>query len=151
MEAVIRGNRNDGRLVKIGASAYRGERRCADGRLDSRIFRDVNTKEALFQWETWREAGARSDMAAMAEKVKARSETPTPAPKQEAERGEAMIKADKTEAPPLYVLTIVGGGPLYVFDCEDKAFAVCDALTAAAKVSGFAAKYDVSEVKRWTE
>ena len=150
MEAVIRGNRNDGRLVKISASAYRGERRCADGRMDSRIFRDVNAKEAAFQWETWKEAGARSDIAANAARVKAKLETP--APKQvAAEKGEAMAKADKTEAPPLYVLTIVGGGPLYVFDGEDKAFAVCDALTAAAKMSGFAAKYDVSEVKRWAE
>ena len=36
--------------------------------------------------------------------------------------------------------------------CEsfDKAVAVCDALTLGAKASGFAATYDVVEVKKWT-
>ena len=32
----------------------------------------------------------------------------------------------------------------------DKAVAVCDALTLGAKASGFAATYDVVEVKKWT-
>lgn len=41
---------------------------------------------------------------------------------------------------------------VYTDWCEsfDKAVAVCDALTLGAKASGFAATYDVVEVKKWT-
>lgn len=43
-------------------------------------------------------------------------------------------------------------GGVAVAWCEsfDKAVAVCDALTLGAKASGFAATYDVVEVKKWT-
>ena len=59
------------------------------------------------------------------------------------------MEKNTTETSNMYVLTVVGGAPIYWFDSEDKAFAVCDALTAAAEASGFAAKYDVTVIKKW--
>lgn len=50
----------------------------------------------------------------------------------------------------IYTIQIVGGASIAWTESFDKAVAVCDALTLAAKASGFAAKYDVVEVKRWT-
>ena len=59
------------------------------------------------------------------------------------------MEKDITNDKGIYVLTVVGGGPLYWFDDEDRAFAFCDALTAAAKASGFDARYDVSRIEKW--
>lgn len=140
---VIAGDRHSGRLTHTSANAYKGERRRMDGRMDSRIFHATSNTEATFMWETWKEAGARADRAALAARAKR-------APKQ-TDKAEEQSMNTNTSPAGLYVLTVVGGAPLYVFDNEDKAFAVCDALTAAAKASGFAAKYDVSEVKKWAE
>lgn len=49
-----------------------------------------------------------------------------------------------------YVVMVVGGAPIFVVEDFDHAASVCDALAAGAKASGFSAKYDVVEVKRWT-
>lgn len=46
--------------------------------------------------------------------------------------------------------TVVGGVAVAWCESFDKAVAVCDALTLGAKASGFAATYDVVEVKKWT-
>ena len=45
---------------------------------------------------------------------------------------------------------MVGGVAVAWCESFDKAVAVCDALTLGAKASGFAATYDVVEVKKWT-
>lgn len=50
----------------------------------------------------------------------------------------------------IYVVMVVGGVAVAWCETFDKACAVCDALTLGAKASGFAAKYDVIEVKKWT-
>lgn len=57
----------------------------------------------------------------------------------------ADAKLDK-----IYVVMVVGGVAVAWCESFDKAVAVCDALTLGAKASGFAASYDVVEVKKWT-
>ncbi len=57
----------------------------------------------------------------------------------------ADAKLDK-----IYVVMVVGGVAVAWCESFDKAVAVCDALTLGAKASGFAATYDVVEVKKWT-
>lgn len=49
----------------------------------------------------------------------------------------------------IYVVMVVGGVAVAWCESFDKAVAVCDALTLGAKASGFAATYDVVEVKKW--
>lgn len=49
-----------------------------------------------------------------------------------------------------YVVMVVGGAPIFVVEDFENAASICDALTAGAEASGFAAKYDVVEVKRWS-
>lgn len=49
----------------------------------------------------------------------------------------------------VYVVQVVGGPAIYFTDDFDVAASVCDGLAAGAKASGFAAAYDVVEVKRW--
>lgn len=63
-------------------------------------------------------------------------------------KGKEMGKDEEMDT--IYTIQIVGGASIAWTESFDKAVAVCDALTLAAKASGFAAKYDVVEVKRWT-
>lgn len=58
--------------------------------------------------------------------------------------------AKNDETGEIYVVQVVGGAAIAWCETFDRAAQVCDALTVAAKASGFAAKYDVVEVKRWT-
>lgn len=64
-------------------------------------------------------------------------------------RKEAEMEKDES-MDKIYTIQVVGGASIAWTESFDKAVAVCDALTLAAKASGFAAKYDVVEVKRWT-
>lgn len=100
------------------------------------------------QWAEAVQKAADEAKRATATAAKRESETGT-----KSDQGGMTMAVTKNEGgqPKLYALLVVGGAPLYVFDNEDKAFAVHDALTAAAKASGFAAKYDVVEVERWVE
>lgn len=66
-----------------------------------------------------------------------------------------MTSSKATEPKPAtpdttYVVMVVGGAPIFVVEDFEHAVSVCDALAAGAKASGFAAKYDVVEVKRWS-
>lgn len=56
----------------------------------------------------------------------------------------------KAKLDKIYVVMVVGGVAVAWCESFDKAVAVCDALTLGAKASGFAATYDVVEVKKWT-
>lgn len=61
-----------------------------------------------------------------------------------------MQDATKNRTDLIYVVMVVGGVAVAWCETFDKAAAVCDALTLGAKASGFAASYDVVEVKKWT-
>ena len=108
------------------------------GKFDRRRFNCRRT-EAERAWEAWKDETLERERASMREKTE-------PA-KKGAEVSERTGKEDEGS----YVLMVVGGPALYVFESLDKAASVCDALTEAARVSGFAAKYDVVQVKRWRE
>lgn len=141
---VIDGNRRTGRLWCIKPTVYEGERLTRDGHLERRRFTDVSAKEARFMWREWcgfRAAEERRD-AELARRARAE--------KNETKEKKTMEKKVPSDGK-IYALSVVGGPSLYVFEDFGKACAVCDALTAAAKASGFAAKYDVTEVKRWAE
>lgn len=143
---IIAGNSRDGKLVCIGANHYEGTKPMPNGKQDRKKFK-MPKKDAIAAWTEWRdeEPDTRPDRPKRKKDVKfvnvkgkqmASSSLPGP-PKPPEEK--------------VYALAIVGGAPLYVFRSLDKAAAVCDALTQAAKASGFAAKYDVVEVKEWKE
>ena len=140
--AIVAGNSRDGRLIRIGPDHFEGTKRLPNGKLDRKKFR-MQKADARRAWEEWRDEEP--------------EERPAP-PKQERDvrfvdvKEKQMATTTKKEAEEkVYALAIVGGAPLYVFRSLDKAAAVCDALTQAAKASGFAAKYDVVEVKEWKE
>lgn len=156
---ILSGDKHNGQLMRISHGTFTGTCRIeSTGQMDRKRFVNGDWRAAVREYEEWCARVRERDMekrrrlcgykgGATAETAKTRPEPKEP------ERGEKSMKTTDTAAaqPKLYALAVVGGATLYVFDNEDKAFAVCDALTAAAKASGFAAKYDVTEVKRWVD
>lgn len=97
-------------------------------------------------------------LEAMTEKVrpKAKVQEPKEKPaytepfKKDEEKGADMATTADAKLDKIYVVMVVGGVAVAWCESFDKAVAVCDALTLGAKASGFAATYDVVEVKKWT-
>lgn len=138
-ERVIAGNTRDGQLICKGMDKYEGT--CVVGRKTLRkLFRGRRCAVQV-EWSRWMEQCS-ADEVRRIDKAKEEAMAST---------ASAAKPASRAAQPKLYALSVVGGAPLYAFDDEDKAFAVCDALTEAAKASGFAAKYDVMELRRWSE
>lgn len=128
----IAGNTRDGLLVNIGMDLYEGSRPAPGGKFETKRFR-MRRADALREFSAWNaEAPARRDEAGGKEVA-------------------VTVAVKQSEKKELYVLCIVGGAPLFAFCDFDKAASVCSALEAAAKASGFAAKYDVVAVKEWNE
>lgn len=94
----------------------------------------------------------------MEEKVrpKAKAQQPKEKPaytepfKKDEVKGADMATTADAKLDKIYVVMVVGGVAVAWCESFDKAVAVCDALTLGAKASGFAATYDVVEVKKWT-
>lgn len=145
MGKTIDGNMRDGRLICIGSNCFEGTKRLPNGKFDRKKFR-MPRKQAVERWRQWRDEEWRQQ---------AKSENREFACDEAKKEGEtevmATTTAKKADDGKLYALAVVGGAPLYVFKSFDKASSVCDALTQAAKASGFAAKYDVVEVREWQE
>lgn len=97
-------------------------------------------------------------LEAMKEKVrpKAKAQQPKEKPaytepfKKDEAKGADMATTADAKLDKIYVVMVVGGVAVAWCESFDKAVAVCDALTLGAKASGFAATYDVVEVKKWT-
>lgn len=102
-------------------ATYMGTYQMPDGKMDRRMFNCATNKDAYTEPFKKDEAKG-ADMATTAD-----------------------AKLDK-----IYVVMVVGGVAVAWCESFDKAVAVCDALTLGAKASGFAATYDVVEVKKWT-
>lgn len=148
--SVIAGNTRQGRLIYEGVDRYIGTRRVGH-RMEQKRFNGRRCAVQL-EWSKWVEAGKTQESESARRKAALDAlEKERSRPREDAGAMKGNDMEAKGKKGGVFALCVVGGAPLYVFDCEDKAFAVCDALTEAAKASGFAAKYDVVEVKRWTE
>lgn len=147
---VVAGNKYRGYLETAGRNKYHGSVRLPSGKFASRFFSAPNNIKALEMWTEW----ANEQRAATGEL--ARKFRPEPAEMKE-ETNHMATKATTTAATKpklpdsIYCVVIVGGAPVIYTADQDKALAVASALETAAKVSGFAAKYDVVEVKAWTD
>lgn len=143
-ERVIAGNSREGTLTYNG-HYYVGT--CyvpSTGRFDRKKF-DMPRHEALRMWREWCGRLRAADLEKRTEAVKAKPRAA------DVESKEDVTVEQKAGERKIYALCVVGGASLYVFESFDKACSVCDALTMAAKASGFSAKYDVVEVKRWVD
>ena len=151
-ERIVTGNSQTGILYRQSAGgAYRGTRITVDGKTDSRIFKGLDSpKAAITVWREWQDAEVAKERRAMQKKA-GRADEPGASLRIVEESEEEVATQKDSRSGEVYALVVVGGAPLYWFESYDKAMAVQDALTHAAKASGFAAKYDVCEVKRWAE
>lgn len=135
---------------------YEGTYCLPNGKFDRRRFKQPTRAKAVAAYEQWCAEMDERVREAMAEAVRPRTpkREPNPAEKEMAGKKEesmpANVKAPASDDGKIYVVMVVGGVAVAWCDTFDKAAAVCDGLTAGAKASGFAATYDVMEVKKWT-
>ena len=158
--ATVAGNTHDGILTWRGDNAFEGSVRLMNGRFDRRRFLVPNNANrvtvARQEWEKWKSEVRREEREKMNRRAHGQDDddgTTTAVPKSKG--GANMTSSKATEPKPAtpdttYVVMVVGGAPIFVVEDFEHAVSVCDALAAGAKASGFAAKYDVVEVKRWT-
>lgn len=128
-------NQQGGRGKLYGSTrgaTYMGTYQMPDGKMDRRMFNCATNKDAIKAYTDWCADMDERILEAMKEKGADMATT-------------ADAKLDK-----IYVVMVVGGVAVAWCESFDKAVAVCDALTLGAKASGFAATYDVVEVKKWT-
>lgn len=173
-ERVIAGDRFNGVLMSY-TTYYVGT--ClvpSTGKMDRRRFSGSRGK-ALSDWNAWCDEVRDSDLAARKRSVSRRggqsspdaAESPAPRPilplddMPEPEKEEPPVESAEehpeqgdsvrpdTLPVSVFVVQVVGGPAIYYTDDFDVAVQVCDGLSAGAKASGFAAAYDVAEVKRW--
>lgn len=117
-----------------------------DGKMDRRMFNCATNKDAIRAYTDWCADMDARILEEMEEKVrpKAKAQQPKEKPaytepfKKDEVKGADMATTADAKLDKIYVVMVVGG------------VAVCDALTLGAKASGFAATYDVVEVKKWT-
>ena len=151
---VIAGNQRYGRLWRVRPDVFRGEWVDRRGKLHTKEFTGVTGPEARFQWRYWQEqmdGRQAADMRLAARRQAEREDARAAATPKQATTKEAEMPSKETKAPggAVYVVTVVGGAPIRYAADQDTALAVAEALEAAAKASGFAAKYDVVEVQPW--
>lgn len=115
-------------------ATYMGTYQMPDGKMDRRMFNCATNKDAIKAYTDWCADMDARILEEMEEKVRPKAKAQQP-----------KEKLDK-----IYVVMVVGGVAVAWCESFDKAVAVCDALTLGAKASGFAATYDVVEVKKWT-
>lgn len=139
-----------------GDGAWEGTYQKPDGKMDRKRFRAETTMQVKELYVDWCHEQDAEFGRAMRERVqpkpKPRIDEDVPATVQKGERKDKDMtnsNAGERANGNIYVITVVGGAGIAWTESFDKAAAVCDALTEAAKASGFAAKYDVVEVKKW--
>lgn len=120
-------------------ATYMGTYQMPDGKMDRRMFNCATNKDAIRAYTDWCADMDARILEAMKEKVRPKAK------EQQPKENPAYTELDK-----IYVVMVVGGVAVAWCESFDKAVAVCDALTLGAKASGFAATYDVVEVKKWT-
>lgn len=156
--ATVAGNTHDGILKWMGNNAFEGTVLLNNGRFDRRRFLvpdNANRVTAARQeWEKWKSEVRREEREKMTRRAHGHDDHDGMIPISKSERGEDMTSSKTTGPKPAtsdttYVVMVVGGAPIFVVEDFEHAASVCDALTAGAKASGFAAQYDVVEVKRW--
>lgn len=140
-----------------GDGAWEGTYQKPDGKMDRKRFRAENTMQVKELYVDWCHEQDAEFGRVMRERVQ-------PKPKSRVDDEATVTTVQKSERKDkdmtnsnvgerargnIYVITVVGGAGIAWTESFDKAAAVCDALTEAAKASGFAAKYDVVEVKKW--
>lgn len=144
-----------------GGTFWEGTYEMPNGKMNRKRFRAEDTRCAKELYADWCRELSAEVRDEMREKVrpKAQKKAPDVSENAECEKGarqttgesgkeNEMGKDDTMDK--IYTIQIVGGASIAWTESFDKAVAVCDALTLAAKASGFVAKYDVVEVKRWT-
>lgn len=139
-------------------STFMGTYQMPDGKFDRRMFNVSTNKEAVKAYTDWCADMDARILEAMTERVqpKAKARQPKERPaytepfRKDEGKGADMAVTMNGEPDKIYVVMVVGGAAVTYCETFDKAAAVCDALTLGAKASGFAAKYDVVEVKKWT-
>lgn len=159
--STVAGNTHDGILKWMGNGAFEGSILLPDGSFDRRRFLVDNdarrVRSAIKEWEQWKSEVRRAEREKMRARGrgerKARESAEAEPKRKEVDMTTAKTTktAGKTQDDDVtYVVMVVGGAPIFVVEDFDHAASVCDALAAGAKASGFSAKYDVVEVKRWT-
>lgn len=163
-DSTVAGNTRDGLLRWLGGGTFEGSVRLVNGRFDRRRFivEDDAKKmsNARREWEAWKSEVRREERAKMRNRARGlddrdrgvneknrpelRKEVDMASPRTTQEKSETS-KSDTT-----FVVMVVGGAPVFVIEDFEQAISVCDALVAGARASGFAAKYDVVEVKKWS-
>lgn len=134
--------------------SYEGTYLLPNGKYDRRKFKASSNREAVSMYEKWcADMDARVEQA-MLDAIRPKRKDGAGGVKELQETEERDMAARSSEngkvSEVIYVVMVVGGVAVAWCETLDKAVAVCDALTLGAKASGFAAKYDVLEVKKWT-
>ena len=161
--STVAGNVQDGVLKWMGGGSFEGSVKLMNGRFDRRRFLVENTakrvSEARRDWEKWKAEVRQEERQKMRERAHGKDDRDAPTEKMTAKEGAANMAATKSGKTDThignvtdrtYVVMVVGGAPIFVVENFEDAASICDALTAGAEASGFAAKYDVVEVKRWS-
>lgn len=136
-------------LAPVTGRSYDGTYELPNGKFDRRIFKQPSNAKAVKAYEEWCKEMDERILRAMQEKVRPKKKQDIPQEVRE-EKGAIVQDANKNRTDLIYVVMVVGGVAVAWCETFDKAAAVCDALTLGAKASGFAASYDVVEVKKWT-
>lgn len=147
-----------------GDGSWEGTYQRPDGKTQRKRFRAENTMRAKEQYVSWCEEQDAFFEKEKRQKAEVKSQKiglqEAPAPKRvppenpvsetqgEEEKGRKAVEETKPTGT-IYVITVASGVCISWTDSLEKAVAICDALAEAARASGFDAKYDVAEVKKW--
>lgn len=145
-----------GRLVPISGGTFEGTYLMPDGKYDRRRFKQPNNAKAVSAYKRW-VVEMDGEVARMMEerenpqkaKAKASSTNRAAGKRKEPTMAQTSTGADRN-AEVAYIVMVVGGPAVTWCETFDKAASVCDALSMTAKASGFSARYDVVEVRKWT-
>ncbi len=148
--------------TKNGAGFYEGTYQMPNGKMNRKRFFAEDTRQAKSLYADWCRELEDEIETEMRERVKPkRADKQTEVSEKDAmrdadpkiettDRKEEEMGTASEETGKVYVVQVVGGPAIAWTETFDKAAAVCDALTEAAKASGFAARYDVVDIKKWT-
>lgn len=148
--------------TSVTGRTYEGTYLLPSGKYDRRIFKQPTNAKAIAAYTEWCAGMDERILREMADAVrpgKSKDAAAVKAPTVKTETSEEREMPSSNSEKPyrgngnpdnIYVVMVVGGVAVAWCETFDKAAAVCDALTLGAKASGFAAKYDVVEVKKWT-
>lgn len=152
--SVVAGDTHNGTLKYLGAGTFEGSVLLCNGTFDRKRFKVANdtraTANAKRLWEAWKADVREEEQEKLRQRAKGNDDRVRQVEKKEVRNMAAKATATSAKNETTFVVMVVGGAPIFVVDDFDHAASVCDALSAGAKASGFSAKYDVVEVKKWT-